>query len=72
MFKLINCFRACFTQIFNTILIANIISTFNSIIHMPTPIIYISISQGRSNPTLGRNSMRTRWKYFRQQEQLSA
>ena len=64
MLKLINRLRGFAAQIFNTVLVAEPIRAFDSVIHVPAPIIGSHISKGGCDAALRRNRMRTRWENF--------
>ena len=66
MFELKNSFGAYATHILDGVLVANIVGTFNGIVHMPTPIIVgISACNRARDSSLSRHRVRARGKYFR-------
>ena len=67
MFEFQHCFRAGFTHIFDGVLIADIIGTFYSVIHMPLPIVLMGIAQSHGDAALGGYGMGTGRKHLRNQ-----
>jgi succinate dehydrogenase/fumarate reductase flavoprotein subunit len=52
-------------HIFNRVLVTQPIRTFNSVVHMPAPIIFTIITQSGTNTTLSRNGMTACREYLR-------
>lgn len=67
MLQFQNRFRPRFTHVFNGILVTDIIGAFYRVVHMPFPVILMSITQRDGNPSLRRDRMRPGGKNFGQQ-----
>ena len=64
MFKLIYRGGRLSDHIFDSILVAKPIGAFDRVIHVPGPMIWRVIAQGRGDTALCRHRMRTGWEHF--------
>ena len=65
MLKFKHCFRANRTHVLDSVLVTDIIRTFDGIVHVPAPIIVrISGGDGAGDATLRRHSVRASRKHF--------
>ena len=61
MLELEHCIDSFASEHFSRILIDEVVATLDSVKHVPLPVIFLDVAQGRADATLGRARVRPRW-----------